>query len=411
MQWIIENPEQSAQQRVRGPPRRSHTKSRRGCRQCRNRHIKCDETQPRCTHCSRHDLTCVYGHLESSTDGLQSSPEPSSDKEIDKYKALILKRLRELDVPPKDVQSPIYRQEDTNEIIDHFLHHSELWLGTPEIQRVLQRYAVRWAISAPYVMYGLIATAAAHLFHCSPQVKKYEVAMSVHYALSLQNFALQLSKPITREVMDPLIACSIMHGPFAFWKQGHEEADDMPFRWLRTIRGVPVILSEVPDKTWIEQSVWYEYTIQAGGNIDGTLSLPEDPTVVSWARSVVEKFEELCETTVTENTSVYSAPLRHLSMLMRMNDHHHRSSATLRFNGHLSIEFVDLLEKGDTRALLLFCYWYGMMCNVKQWWAEQHSLRGCRRLCEILSACEDQRVQRLLDWPMIQAGMISTPRW
>lgn len=29
-----------------GPPRKSHTKSRKGCRMCKKRHIRCDETFP-----------------------------------------------------------------------------------------------------------------------------------------------------------------------------------------------------------------------------------------------------------------------------------------------------------------------------------------------------------------------------
>ncbi|KAH6972030.1 hypothetical protein BKA56DRAFT_593564, partial [Ilyonectria sp. MPI-CAGE-AT-0026] len=33
-------------------PRRSHRKSRNGCRVCKSRHMKCDETRPACINCS-----------------------------------------------------------------------------------------------------------------------------------------------------------------------------------------------------------------------------------------------------------------------------------------------------------------------------------------------------------------------
>ncbi|KAM5448573.1 hypothetical protein MaudCBS49596_005368 [Microsporum audouinii] len=38
--------------------RRSHTKSRSGCRQCKSRRIKCDENPPQCSNCARRQIEC-----------------------------------------------------------------------------------------------------------------------------------------------------------------------------------------------------------------------------------------------------------------------------------------------------------------------------------------------------------------
>ncbi|KAK9417489.1 putative C6 zinc finger protein [Seiridium unicorne] len=40
--------------------RRGHTKSRRGCYNCKRRRIKCQETRPSCGHCSKTGLQCEY---------------------------------------------------------------------------------------------------------------------------------------------------------------------------------------------------------------------------------------------------------------------------------------------------------------------------------------------------------------
>ncbi|CAK7266820.1 hypothetical protein SEPCBS57363_002285 [Sporothrix epigloea] len=40
--------------------RRGHTKSRRGCFNCKRRRIKCQETRPACGHCLKMDLQCEY---------------------------------------------------------------------------------------------------------------------------------------------------------------------------------------------------------------------------------------------------------------------------------------------------------------------------------------------------------------
>ncbi|OJJ06001.1 hypothetical protein ASPVEDRAFT_55746 [Aspergillus versicolor CBS 583.65] len=41
------------------PSRRPHTKSRAGCKRCKEKHIKCDEAQPVCGACARYNVPCV----------------------------------------------------------------------------------------------------------------------------------------------------------------------------------------------------------------------------------------------------------------------------------------------------------------------------------------------------------------
>ncbi|PHH53080.1 hypothetical protein CFIMG_004837RA [Ceratocystis fimbriata CBS 114723] len=42
------------------PPRRSHRKSRAGCKRCKLRKIKCDEVHPRCGNCVKHGVVCDF---------------------------------------------------------------------------------------------------------------------------------------------------------------------------------------------------------------------------------------------------------------------------------------------------------------------------------------------------------------
>ncbi|KAH7113666.1 hypothetical protein B0J13DRAFT_242408 [Dactylonectria estremocensis] len=41
-------------------PRKGHSKSRRGCFNCKRRRVKCSEELPRCQHCARSDVDCEY---------------------------------------------------------------------------------------------------------------------------------------------------------------------------------------------------------------------------------------------------------------------------------------------------------------------------------------------------------------
>ncbi|KKA27412.1 hypothetical protein TD95_005178 [Thielaviopsis punctulata] len=58
-----------------GPPRRSHTKSRKGCDACKRRHIRCDETFPQCLNCTKHKIRCPYNDMPVDRSG---SPDKSS---------------------------------------------------------------------------------------------------------------------------------------------------------------------------------------------------------------------------------------------------------------------------------------------------------------------------------------------
>ena len=66
------------------PPRLAHKKSRKGCRRCKDRKVKCSEDWPSCAACSRHGVSCEYGEdvrgsisLESQTNKSEGSRESS----------------------------------------------------------------------------------------------------------------------------------------------------------------------------------------------------------------------------------------------------------------------------------------------------------------------------------------------
>jgi hypothetical protein len=78
-----------------GPSRRSHTKSRKGCKTCKRRHIRCDETFPQWSvyqyerlppysnilhsrNCTKHQVRCDYMENLGSESELQQSPEQSA---------------------------------------------------------------------------------------------------------------------------------------------------------------------------------------------------------------------------------------------------------------------------------------------------------------------------------------------
>ncbi|ORY71888.1 uncharacterized protein BCR38DRAFT_404920 [Pseudomassariella vexata] len=59
-----------------GPPRRSHTKSRKGCDNCKRRHIRCDENFPQCRNCTKHKVRCPYNDVPVQDDRSATPDKP-----------------------------------------------------------------------------------------------------------------------------------------------------------------------------------------------------------------------------------------------------------------------------------------------------------------------------------------------
>ncbi|KAF2491020.1 hypothetical protein BU16DRAFT_141498 [Lophium mytilinum] len=58
-------------------PRKGHTKSRRGCFNCKRRRIKCNENYPECNHCNKAGLDCEYpANIIQAAQRLNQPPAP-----------------------------------------------------------------------------------------------------------------------------------------------------------------------------------------------------------------------------------------------------------------------------------------------------------------------------------------------
>ena len=58
-------------------PRKGHTKSRRGCYNCKRRRIKCNERHPECSHCTKAGLRCEYpANIIQAVQRSSCSPHP-----------------------------------------------------------------------------------------------------------------------------------------------------------------------------------------------------------------------------------------------------------------------------------------------------------------------------------------------
>ncbi|KAI1016758.1 hypothetical protein LB504_007140 [Fusarium proliferatum] len=147
-------------------PRRSHTKSRSGCRECKRRKVKCDERLPSCFNCARRGITCT---LTSS----QQSQKTEATR-------LPLINNRETEASPDALSVAEVWSAPTPgaslEFQDHGLelmhHYSAITANTLalrlDMQHIWRMVLPEMSYNTPFLSHGLLSVAALHKAHLLP---------------------------------------------------------------------------------------------------------------------------------------------------------------------------------------------------------------------------------------------------
>ncbi|KAI1420894.1 hypothetical protein F5Y12DRAFT_770713 [Xylaria sp. FL1777] len=188
----------------RGGPgkRRPHYKSRRGCLVCKQRRVKCDEKFP-CSNCLKRHERCIHPNAtESRHNRLNTRISPSPSALMVGNTSINLLHL---------------------ELFSHFerglldtLAFSEIW------QQVLP-----WSFQEPYIMSSILCLAATHLSNLRPQSPRYSNVAIQLLGYSAALFSEKLSKPVTAQNSEALIAASILMHYISWAHVGFVEKHEM----------------------------------------------------------------------------------------------------------------------------------------------------------------------------------------
>ncbi|KAF7876650.1 hypothetical protein EAF04_001735 [Stromatinia cepivora] len=399
-------------------PRKSHTKSRNGCKNCRKRRIKCDEARPSCGQCSDRllgSLQCDFSvpqklTAEHSSQLLAHNPlliVPSTSA-----KDQIMFYLEKSDVSSWHVKNLYYEPGDAIELLNHFLGVTTPWFGSPSFQRIMQHCGLGLSLKAPYLMHTILAFSASHLHYLHPEEKKYSTASMLHYNPSLALYSSELLTTLSASNADVIIASSYFHTMLAFRNvQLNPDIDTNAggaFTWLHTMRGVPILWDTKDMRSHLEGSVLLDMEHDCKVLDEGICDhdKPEDGS--TWAletsRALHGLFEVDCDPYTFRNT--YRGPLRRLCHLMRLGTGQEAACAFMSFVGELPTPFALLLEQKDPRALLILCYWSALFSQINYWWVVESASIVCRWLCAYLERTTKQRLHDLLHFPASKCGYV-----
>ncbi|KAJ5288590.1 hypothetical protein N7478_001620 [Penicillium angulare] len=342
-------------------PRRCHTKSRRGCVQCKERHVKCDERRPTCSLCVRRGLSCIYvaprprkrpssNGGSPKNNGSDRASSHSSGSDPDGFSRL--PRLKEM--------SLFYQCcESTLPSISKDEKGGQFWEKVPQ-----------FAVTHDHVMDSLLALAALHL--ASEQVDRGEIPSWLETALTYQTHAttgLRQDLATNPQNIEASFICSsiililVTAYPGICW-------DDAPTDPLSEILTLRSILSGAAF-LWIQmvgpESGWLDDWVYREGN---------NRLVVARAKTILMKFRTLApiiEANPGPNSQIYRETY---TLLLRSLETWPSGQGSLVWPIRVSEEFMTLVQQGDWTALI-FILFHGLDRHLssQKWYARDSGKR------------------------------------
>ena len=155
-------------------PRLAHKKSRKGCRRCKERKVKCGEELPACSACARHGVPCEYAEEPRSTSASESQIEGSgrSSESGDSKSS-----PAGLDAPySRSISADFNLPEPKRHAVELYLVHrfkSSVAVAfpsshNPELEEILVWTCVDMGFNYPYLLNAIFAITSLYVWITAP---------------------------------------------------------------------------------------------------------------------------------------------------------------------------------------------------------------------------------------------------
>ncbi|PGH26526.1 hypothetical protein AJ80_01840 [Polytolypa hystricis UAMH7299] len=240
-----------------GPPRKSHTKSRKGCKTCKRRHIRCDETMPQCRNCTKHNCRCDYmdnlvkPEPPTSPRGIDLRMTPEIEMEIEAWLKTGNPPFPELQLTSRAFWYKFTRTD--LRLIHHIaglsidLHRRGYSNCTVWAQKMPIFLAI--SLSSEFVMSAILALSAFHLAWLTQNPDTENLAYH-HRGIALKGLHEAISA-FSRENSDAILAASMLLS----WQATEWQANNYYYRrsWASLQQGVSTVLNSM-EPWWKQES-------------------------------------------------------------------------------------------------------------------------------------------------------------
>ncbi|KAF2196378.1 hypothetical protein GQ43DRAFT_259724 [Delitschia confertaspora ATCC 74209] len=240
-----------------GPSRRSHTKSRKGCKTCKKRHIRCDETFPQCRNCTKHQVRCDY--MDNPAAIITESPKsqgpnllwtPEIDSTVELWRQTGQFPFPDLRVYPQP-QWQAFSKTDLR-LIHHLASISnEMFRNRTSklaIWTELMPKFLSVAATHPFVMHSVLAFAASHLAWIAQSNETRNLAFH-HGGIALKGLHEGIAT-FSKANSDAVLASSLLLSWQATDWRG----------WASLVTGTRTVIQAM--QPWQHESIFEEYIVR-----------------------------------------------------------------------------------------------------------------------------------------------------
>ncbi|TQN72791.1 Sterol uptake control protein 2 [Colletotrichum shisoi] len=192
--------------------RRSHPKSRTGCRTCKTRKIKYDEHKPSCRNCIKHAVPCDFLQSQRhSSSSIPRSPDsaPSSGGADNGYN--FGGGLGGGFGSRGDGVDDLSLNLIDLELMHNFTTFAFNTLSTdPVVRQMWKVPVVRLALECDYVMRALLSVSALHLAHNRPEKRDFFISRALTYHQMASRTAMGLMGSLDADNCEKLYLFSVL---------------------------------------------------------------------------------------------------------------------------------------------------------------------------------------------------------
>ncbi|KAI0136342.1 hypothetical protein BJ170DRAFT_589330 [Xylariales sp. AK1849] len=410
------------------PPRRSHKKSRAGCRRCKARKIKCDEAHPRCGNCLKHGVACDFEHPKLAeslvipdTPATATATSPSfCDSPADirpppmpsTISGAPLKLCRHPDPPTVSPTSMNNRMMELR-----LLHHyttmtcKTLLIADPLSEAIFRDIVPSLAFTGKtFLADAILAVSALHLRSSEPQNRALVRASHAYMASSLSEYGNSLSKGINESNAEALFLTATL---IAFQSTAarifvREDGNDLkdrsggyalPLSWFHSFQGIKTIVAT--NWHYLRHSGIVVPIIQSQPALDLNLNSQGS----TFFGNLLDGMEEEITKLETDHQSRVKTRQAYQHAVAVLNWAHKipLTGAPIVFLATVSRRYMELLQSRRPRALAILASFFGLLKSLDSvWWLKGIARREVMGIISLFDPDDEEWWPRL-QWPVRMA--------
>ncbi|KAK2008100.1 hypothetical protein LZ32DRAFT_609734 [Colletotrichum eremochloae] len=191
--------------------RRSHPKSRTGCRTCKNRKIKCDEHKPSCRNCIKHAVPCDFLQSQRHSSSIPRSPDSIISSGGADNGHGFGDGLSGGGTGTSGGMADLSLNLIDLELMHNFTTFAFNTLSTdPVVRQMWKVPVVKLALECDYVMRALLSVSALHLAHNRPEKRDFFISRALTYHQMASRTAMGLMGALDGENCEKLYLFSVL---------------------------------------------------------------------------------------------------------------------------------------------------------------------------------------------------------